>query len=925
MSEEATEGTPRLKRHNSPTRTPSFLIRLSRSKSLRRGARYSKKDPEIELREKLEEFIRVLRKIPQLRALPRSRIVEIIERIGEKRYRRDDVVIKQGHAGNQMYIIKSGAFAVTVASKEGEDPTLVRTLANGSYFGEYALLSNSPRSATVTAVEPGECYIINRSQFEALFPVDAVLRGRAHLESQCILEGSSVLNSMSPLVLQKLRAIMRPVVYSHNEVIAKAGELKTWMWCVVEGNVTAINSRTFRLYKPGELISIEGLDSEVPVHWKANLKVTSPSAVCMYISQEDLRSYLHGRYYSHFQERLRRYMRSLNEPGHSSPSETDEWTKECVEDQIAHAWCLKQIPVVKTMAEASQALHAVLPKFRDFYHALFFLVHKNPVFVGLFHRVMWMTEKRAVRQIGHYVKRALKRLPHERSLSDLRLVEILFLATPLASGIKHEGGSLDDLYKHLVYRRLEGGHFLYKSGDPINDGNAYLILSGSIDEIGDSNQVVRHFNPGSIFGTLALSTSAQRHFSAVASSTGKAAVEMISINRTSYMACRNNRAHYQNRVAEISYFKDFLRSSSDPFDQYCSEHELFQICSTIVSHVFPAHHVFFQNDSRAHALYIIEEGTVGINRNLPHEHSLISEYCSHVSEIGKGGFFGVSCFKDSTLGAPLFYEKEEDNFVAKTIVRALVIPEFMVNNFSGHLMDAFKSVVFAQRRFRANAASEAAMCRRLDVITTMSQTSALKSIVTEILDGIENNYHRPSSKTILRSTARDHLREQAEMNIPSAYEEMLKLRALNAMAVVHSRVREGGDPTLVGSFQKVSPRAPEPASKEMTPNPNALRPIPPGTKRGPTKERRQLPGRKLHPPAKSASIPTPQVTKTTDDVAVGAEPGPEIEVATRMWKVQWKSGGKPRRQKPSAMRTELPKTENRIRNKRKKYEGYFNW
>ena len=132
-------------------------------------------------------------------------------------------------------------------------------------------------------------------------------------------------------------------------------------------------------------------------------------------------------------------MRSLNEPGHSSPSETDEWTKECVEDQIAHAWCLKQIPVVKTMAEASQALHAVLPKFRDFYHALFFLVHKNPVFVGLFHRVMWMTEKRAVRQIGHYVKRALKRLPHERSLSDLRLVEILFLATPLASGIKHEG------------------------------------------------------------------------------------------------------------------------------------------------------------------------------------------------------------------------------------------------------------------------------------------------------------------------------------------------------------------------------------------------------------------------------------------------------------------------------------------------------
>ena len=239
--------TPRFKRHVSPTRAPAVRVTLSGSKSNHRAA-LQQKDREGALREKTENFIRMMKKIPQLRPLPKEKLITLMKTVQEKTFRRGETVIKQGHVGKKMYIIVSGEYNVIIEGKQKDDYVVVRTLTSGSYFGEYSLINAETRSATVVTVEAGVCFVISRTAFNSLYPIDVIRRGRSDLESKKVFETNSVFKYMSPLLLQQLRNIMRPAIYTQNEMIVKAGDLKSCMWFIIEGNIISINADTFHLY-----------------------------------------------------------------------------------------------------------------------------------------------------------------------------------------------------------------------------------------------------------------------------------------------------------------------------------------------------------------------------------------------------------------------------------------------------------------------------------------------------------------------------------------------------------------------------------------------------------------------------------------------------------------------------------------------------
>jgi CRP-like cAMP-binding protein len=69
-----------------------------------------------------------------------------------------------------VYIIDSGAFDVSQRGATGGSVNL-RTLGPGEVFGEIGLLSNVPRTATVTATAPGRLFALDRTGFLGL--VDA--------------------------------------------------------------------------------------------------------------------------------------------------------------------------------------------------------------------------------------------------------------------------------------------------------------------------------------------------------------------------------------------------------------------------------------------------------------------------------------------------------------------------------------------------------------------------------------------------------------------------------------------------------------------------------------------------------------------------------------------------------------------------------
>jgi CRP/FNR family cyclic AMP-dependent transcriptional regulator len=82
-----------------------------------------------------------------------------------QKYRKSEIIFEEGSTGSEMYLIHSGRVSLSVKQKEAERVPLV-VLAPGDFFGEMALVDDSPRSATASAIEDGtELIIVDRTRF----------------------------------------------------------------------------------------------------------------------------------------------------------------------------------------------------------------------------------------------------------------------------------------------------------------------------------------------------------------------------------------------------------------------------------------------------------------------------------------------------------------------------------------------------------------------------------------------------------------------------------------------------------------------------------------------------------------------------------------------------------------------------------------
>jgi CRP/FNR family transcriptional regulator, cyclic AMP receptor protein len=83
-------------------------------------------------------------------------------------FARNEVVFPRGEPADSLHIVTEGRFAVRVATRFGDSATLALR-GPGEVFGELALLSaETTRSATVSALEPGETQSVNVDDFTRL-------------------------------------------------------------------------------------------------------------------------------------------------------------------------------------------------------------------------------------------------------------------------------------------------------------------------------------------------------------------------------------------------------------------------------------------------------------------------------------------------------------------------------------------------------------------------------------------------------------------------------------------------------------------------------------------------------------------------------------------------------------------------------------
>jgi CRP-like cAMP-binding protein len=79
------------------------------------------------------------------------------------------VLMRQGAPGREFFVLLEGTVEVVRDGKQ------VTTLGEGDFFGELALISNIPRTATVTATSPIRALVVFGRDFRRLLQEDAAI------------------------------------------------------------------------------------------------------------------------------------------------------------------------------------------------------------------------------------------------------------------------------------------------------------------------------------------------------------------------------------------------------------------------------------------------------------------------------------------------------------------------------------------------------------------------------------------------------------------------------------------------------------------------------------------------------------------------------------------------------------------------------
>ncbi len=92
-------------------------------------------------------------------------LVAVIQGLELATYGPGDILILEGDPGTSLFVITSGVVRAFVKQADGKNKQ-VREMGEGSFFGEIAVLSGKPRTATVTAKTQVEALILERKTLD---------------------------------------------------------------------------------------------------------------------------------------------------------------------------------------------------------------------------------------------------------------------------------------------------------------------------------------------------------------------------------------------------------------------------------------------------------------------------------------------------------------------------------------------------------------------------------------------------------------------------------------------------------------------------------------------------------------------------------------------------------------------------------------
>jgi CRP-like cAMP-binding protein len=106
--------------------------------------------------------LELLRRVPLFALCSKQELTAIAQLADEIDLPEGKVLAQEGDRGREFFVLVEGSAEV---KRRGET---VNELSDGDFFGEIALLSGRPRTATVTATSPVHALVVTEQAFGAL-------------------------------------------------------------------------------------------------------------------------------------------------------------------------------------------------------------------------------------------------------------------------------------------------------------------------------------------------------------------------------------------------------------------------------------------------------------------------------------------------------------------------------------------------------------------------------------------------------------------------------------------------------------------------------------------------------------------------------------------------------------------------------------
>ena len=110
--------------------------------------------------------VQALKGVPLFEGLSRKELVQLARVCEDLQVEPGKVLCQEGRTGQEFFVIVNGKVQVTRKGRR------VATLGGGDFVGEIALVTELPRTATVTAETPVRLFVLTHRDFHAVLDKD---------------------------------------------------------------------------------------------------------------------------------------------------------------------------------------------------------------------------------------------------------------------------------------------------------------------------------------------------------------------------------------------------------------------------------------------------------------------------------------------------------------------------------------------------------------------------------------------------------------------------------------------------------------------------------------------------------------------------------------------------------------------------------